>query len=201
MNKFEQPQIENKDQKIEKRAEEILSDLDLKIEDLNGKAVLDIGAGNADIAKAANKKGAKVFSLEQNLEFVKQGNEDFSTEGANYVEAKAEQTPFKNESFDLLISHGAPPSISATKEEIKKVIDEGNRVLKKGGEWRVGQGYLSAAAFTDLNLPKEMPMQERIAAIKDDGYKYLKEIWPGKVEEIQKGEEADQMYYKLTKEK
>ena len=48
MSNFERPgsqeTIENKN---ERRPKEILADLDLKLDDLNGRKILDIGAGNA----------------------------------------------------------------------------------------------------------------------------------------------------------
>ncbi len=199
MPNLEQLSLGTIEAKNEQRAKEILADLDLKIEDLKGRKILDIGAGNAEIAKVLNNKGAKVFSLEINLESVKKEYQDFSAEGANYVQAKAEKTPFKDEVFDLLISHGSPPMTSPTKEEIAAVIKEGYRVLSKKGEWRIGKGYLNAAAFTDLNLPDNLPFKERVKIIKDNSLSYLKSIWSGQVEEIQKGENLDEIFYRLVK--
>jgi len=199
MNKFEQFKFENSEQRTEKRSVEILADLDLTIEDLAGKRVLDIGAGNAEIAKVANKKGAMVYSLEHDLGFVKRNFKDFSAKDANYVVAKAEKLPFKDGFFDLLITHGGPPNISSSKEEIEAVVKEGYRVLKPAGEWRIGQGYLSAAAFTDLDLPDSLSAEERMKKIKQAAFDYLKNIWAGQIEEIQKGENVYEMYYKLIK--
>lgn len=189
------------EQQREQSASEILADLDLKLEDLRGKNVLDIGAGNAKIAKAANKQGAKVFSLEHDLDFVRKEFSDFSEKDANYVQAKADKMPFKDESFDLLISHGGPPNISDNKNEIEAVVNEGHRVLRQGGEWRIGHGYLSAGAFSDLNLPEDLLTEERMSKIREASFNFLKSIWPGQVEEIQKGKNLDEMYYRLIKEK
>lgn len=186
----------NKELQIELKAKEILKDFDLEMEDLKGKNVLDIGAGSAELARYANKKGTNVVSLEK---FIEEQSKQFLREGAKYVEAEVEALPFREESFDLLMSHGGPPIISAKKEEIEKIIKEGYRVLKNGGEWRVGMGYLSAEAFEDLNLPDDMNRKERMKKIREASLDFLSDIWQGKVKEVQKGKELNEMYYVLIK--
>ncbi len=200
MANFENSKTETLEQQKEKRAQEILGDLDLNLNDLQGKTVLDIGAGQAEIAQVANKKGARVYSLEHDLDSLKKEN-NFSTKDANYVQAQAEKMPFKGESFDLLISHGGPPLINESKKEIEEIIKEGERVLKPNGEWRLGNGYLSAVAFKDLALPDDLPLEERTKRIRQVSLDFLKKIWVGKVQEVQKGKDIYDMYYILTKEK
>lgn len=167
--------IENVDS-VEKRAEFILGRLGLKWEDLKGKKILDIGAGSAEVAQAAAKKGIRVFSLDIN-------RPEDSVGGVEYVIADAHNLPLVRESFDLVIAHAAPPAlISGGKEEAKKVFYEAVRVLKSGGEFRWGPAT-DAGLFEEGQLfsPEEeesFSTDQRVARVRQkslDFYKSLNE--------------------------
>lgn len=164
---------------VEKRAEFILGRLGLKWEDLQGKEILDIGAGSAEIAQAAAKKGIKVFSLDINRP------EDYVRD-AEYIIADAHHLPLVRESFDLVMAHAAPPAlISGGKEEAKKVFYEAVRVLKPGGEFRWGPAT-DAGLFEEGELfspqeEKTFSTDQRVTRVRQkslDFYKSLNEhIW------------------------
>lgn len=161
---------------VEKRAEFILGRLGLKWEDLQGKKILDIGAGPAEIAQVAAKKGIKVFSLDIN-------RPEDSVGDTEYIIADVHHLPLVRESFDLVMAHAAPPAlISGGKEEAKKVFYEVARVLKSGGEFRWGPAT-DAGLFEEGELfsPKEEKIfstNQRIARVRQkslDFYESLNE--------------------------
>lgn len=130
-------------------------ELGFKIEDLKGKIVLDIGSGYHErFSKEAAKHGAVVVSINPNLkklefrEAAKKGVELTDPILKRIVDklrlwkwqeksvaAKADELPFRNESFDKVLALFSVPYYSPkTKEEFRKVFDEALRVLKPGGE-------------------------------------------------------------------
>lgn len=105
----------------------ILGNLGLEWKDLENKNVLDVGAGDAKLARAAKEIGssATIFSVD-----MEEGN--WSTLPSDIKNrtliASAEDLPFPDKSFDLIINNG-----SVFPYEIKDEL----RVLKSGGEIRV----------------------------------------------------------------
>ncbi len=129
---------------VEKRAEFILKRLGLSWEELEGKRVLDIGAGPADLALAAAKRNVEVVSIDAKMPENIPG-------GLEYVAGDAKDLPFQDESFDVVMAHAAPPAILADKNEVKKILGEVGRVLRPGGEFRFGP-VSNANLFEDEEL-------------------------------------------------
>lgn len=121
----------------EERGEIYLSDLGLNWKYLRGKKILDIGAGRAGFAEAAKRRGVEVCSLESfDAEVWQTGEAKLLRRRTSFVGGKAEGLPFADASFDLVISHAAPPIImSETKEQVKAVMEEAKRVLKEGRDF------------------------------------------------------------------
>lgn len=115
-----------------------LARLGLGIDDLRGKQVLDVGAGAANIAKAAQAHDISVTSLDNNPALWTQDGIDVS--GVPYVTGDAEHLPFENETYDLLMSHGGPYANVTHKENLIQMLNEALRVLKEGGELRERNG-------------------------------------------------------------
>jgi len=136
--KFEQTSKKlPQEQILSQGVKEQLSDLSLTIEMINGK-ILDVGAGNCDFARAFdNKKDVEVTSVDNK---VKEKDKNL------IIEADSRELPFKDSSYDMVISHASIPHIfldmysfelpehSAIeiKSAISKSLSEIIRVLKSG---------------------------------------------------------------------
>lgn len=107
----------------------------LSPDDLKGKKILDLGSGlHRTFAKNVNLiDGARVTSLEPRVAFETAD----STELAPVVAGMADEMPFDDNTFDLVISFTAIPMWLETPEEIQAVFREIDRVLKPGGEARL----------------------------------------------------------------
>lgn len=151
--------------------ERYLEMLGLKMEDLEGKTILDIGALGGEFAIGAKEAGvnAKIVSLDRND--VRQKNPDFP-EDLERVVSGTEKLPFADEEFDYVFSVSALPTTAhmnlveingkkityddffklppqekeeycaQVRELTKEAIAECVRVEKKGGEIRFGSSVL-----------------------------------------------------------
>lgn len=107
-----------------------MEELELKPEDFD-KKILDLGAGNAEFAKWAKEHGvsSEIYSLDIR---------DKMREKDRSVIGDANELPFKNESFDLVVSTCAiPNTIEAS--QIERTLLETIRVIKPGGEVRLAK--------------------------------------------------------------
>jgi ubiquinone/menaquinone biosynthesis C-methylase UbiE len=141
-----------------------LDSYDLKIDDLRNKEILDVAAGEDlvfplacnmnDIDDVYSIEPKNIFpprpeipseheqvnvsqkELEELRKNIPQERLDLALK--KHVRAKVENIPFKNETFDLIVSRCAMPVMFFPEEpEIaKKGMDEILRVLKEGGEFR-----------------------------------------------------------------
>lgn len=119
------------------RAEFILRGIDLDFEDLKNKRVLDLGAGSGRIGRAGKNSGINnIISLDLKKEYLPKTRPELKG-----VAGDANKLPFDDESFDLIISNGAPPSSTRSTpdqlEKILEIINEIRRVLTPAGEARV----------------------------------------------------------------
>lgn len=161
--------FEKKDSPIEReQAERDLQELGLDFDDLAGKRTLDIGSGMGQIGKAATAAGFDVISvdLEPHAFFAAEKmNNGFWPEGVPYgsahhdeafqatlatvkeepldtpklVVADANQLPFGDNTFDLVVSYAGPINYTGiSSEERTKLFAEALRVLTPGGEIRFG---------------------------------------------------------------
>lgn len=156
-----------------------LARLGLSFDDLRGKQVLDVGAGAANIAKAARTHDISVTSLDKNPAMWMQEGIDIS--GLPYIQGDAEHLPFENETYDLLISHGGPYANVAHKESLIQMLNEALRVLRDGGELRIAPGFLNASLFEGEQLltPEEddaFTREQRIQRFSERAYTFLKQL-------------------------
>lgn len=192
MENFEkEPSIEDKSD--EEVFQTYIEDLRLAPEDFN-KRILDVGAGTAQFAKWAKEHGVsnEIYSLESVKENL--------IEKDKSIIARAETMPFKNESFDLVISNCAIPNVyigeesaEAIKENVKHSLSEMIRVVRRGGEIRIGrvligkeyksQKILSQSFGEVLKNLKEKGNIEmkKIRTPSDDTYEYDKNHKPIKL--------------------
>ena len=98
-----------------------------------GMRVLDVAAGNGNVAVAAARKGASVVASDITPELVVQGRARTEAEGLDvqWREADAEALPFEDESFDVVTSaFGAmfAPRAEHTARELIRVTKPGGKV-------------------------------------------------------------------------
>lgn len=172
----------------ERSAEIYLADLGLHWDDLRGKRILDIGAGGAEFATAAERRGVEVVSLDSADASAWEKQLIKIAKGTLFVIGKAELLPFADQSFDMVISHAAPPIImTESKQVASAVINEAKRVLKSGGEYRFGAGNLDANVFRqekDISNERIGTTEEQIGILREKSIEFLKSIDP-RVEEIE----------------
>lgn len=188
---------------VEAHAHLVMNNLGLEMEKMRGKKILDLGAGKAELAQSTKNRGINIMSLDSGIGY----SADELPKGIDYVKGSAAELPLKNESLDLLLSHGSPPGLSQTKEEVAKIIKEALRVLNNGGEFRFGPGYLHPAIFDSGEIfseeeEKNFSTEDRMKRIREKSLEFLKTIYPN-IEEIAiKGKEnrIDGFFYLLRKE-
>jgi ubiquinone/menaquinone biosynthesis C-methylase UbiE len=136
-----------------------IEDLGLNWKKLRGKRVLDLGAGQADFALGAKKRGIEVISLDQ--EFGGNYPDKKLPQGVPYIVANMlDGIPLPDEDVDLIVSRAGLPEM--TPEELEKLINETKRVLKPGGEFRFGPGWIHIRALKDNEWEKWQTLQEKV---------------------------------------
>ncbi len=98
-------------------------------------SLIDVASGTGDIAKLFNEKilkKSKIVCVEPNTSMMNLGKKNLKNfKNIQWVQASAENLPFKDESFDYYtISFGIRNVTS-----ISKSLNEANRVLKTGGRF------------------------------------------------------------------
>ena len=101
----------------------------------NDASLIDVASGTGDIAKLFNEKTlkkSKIVCVEPNTSMMNSGKKNLKNfKNIQWVQASAENLPFKDESFDYYtISFGIRNVTS-----ISKSLNEANRVLKTGGRF------------------------------------------------------------------
>lgn len=130
---------------------EYLQSLGISEDDLRG-IVLDIGSGkNEQFSKTAAARGIRVVSLNPRLVIdVQRERVKSPLWGIEWqrrsVAALAQKLPFRDESFDTIVSHYSIPLWILGEENIVTALREVVRVLKRGGKAYLGP---PKPAYTD----------------------------------------------------
>ena len=103
--------------------------LGFELEDLKGNNVLDIGGQpNGFFAAEAESIGAKVVTFNPKTSGESRKHNDI-------VAGLAQQMPFKNESFDIVLAYASVPAyLPQFEPEYRETFSEMLRVLKPGGK-------------------------------------------------------------------
>ncbi|MEX2706495.1 MAG: class I SAM-dependent methyltransferase [Candidatus Freyrarchaeum guaymaensis] len=102
-----------------------------KFKQLKGKRVLDIGSGSGGISIAFVKNNVETvnFDTERKYTIVAQRWAEENGVKLNQMLASGEETPFKNESFDVVICSDVIEHL----EKPEKLVREISRILKRNG--------------------------------------------------------------------
>ncbi len=114
-----------------------LKRLGLRMDAMRDKLTLDIGAGGAEIAQEAKIQGVRVISIDNDPEKFDIHVEKGRARGLEYFKADAGRLPFRDETFDIIISHAGAATVTDSREKLSAIIDEAKRVLRPGGELRI----------------------------------------------------------------
>ena len=186
LNEFPNEEQVPLDFETKKRADFILKRLGLTWEELEGKNVLDVGAGSAEFGQVAQARGISVFSFDlhpywdetldeaqrrgintyspDSTEVVEEILREMDIKGGAkpvpYVRGNVYHLPFADESFDYVLTHAGPPvTWSRTKREQEEVLSEMKRVLQPGGTIRLSPALSEDALekkFTELNKQSDL---------------------------------------------
>lgn len=158
--------------------------------ELRGKTVLDLGAGDAAFSKIAKRHEVNVISVEKNPEgWLARGTEVpladpmYLVCDASDIRTKDNQV-FPSNSVDLIVSRSGPLTIVDNRKVFEKILQESLRVLKSGGELRFGPAPIHTAVVGwDKVAPDETEWQKLSDNEKDEqinkcAIEYLTEIAP-----------------------
>lgn len=125
-----------------------------------GTKMLDVGAGNGNVAIAAAKRGADVIASDITPELIEAGRERAAQEGLDiqWREADAEELPFEDDVFDVVTScFGAmfAPRAEHTAEEMLRVTKPGGKVGFTSWANDGFQGEVFSAAYKYAPPPPE----------------------------------------------
>lgn len=182
------------------RGQEYVRDLKLNIEELGGKMVLDIGAGTRGFAKYLEEERieAEVYSLDPvflirrkkeaaagNRGYLSKAFKDTDTPNIKdrTIIGLGEAIPFKDETFDYVLSEYALPQYAYSREQISNFFSEVIRVVKKEGEIRLYPGYVGRfpgkpeSSINELNkfidsLLDELPKTHNTIVVRDEKKRY-----------------------------
>jgi len=105
--------------------------------------------------------------------------------------------PFEDKSFDMIISMGGPVKIVEDSQKVNKILNEIKRLLKEKGEARIGHGWISPSVLG--SPPKDLSIDDRFEYFRKKSLEFLQSLGFSKVEEVQKGKDIMEFYYRLVK--
>lgn len=169
----------------EAKLKEYFDDLNLSLEFLKNKKILDIGCHDLKFKNALSRRGSFDLTL------VDKEKTQQKTE-TGIILADAQELPFSDNTFDLIISRASVFILSEDKREVANAIAEAYRVLKVGGEFRFGVGNLNCVdnykypkgfSFNPKNTdhPDTMFYNERSEEEKERSILFLEELYPNRV--------------------
>lgn len=177
--------------KSDRGLESYIRYLRISEEDLEGKKILDLGSGpNSNFAKDVEEqiKETEVVSVdytfedEDDIENQKQTIEEKDNDDLKQVKALFSKLPFKDNSFDIVVSAFAMPFYLQDKERIEKAIEEIIRVLENGGKAILGPvrhteliGRNSDAAWPSENFTQKS-YEETVKLLKPILKKHKKQV-------------------------
>lgn len=108
--------------------EEFLKELKMRDVELEGKSILDLGAGPGFLSKMLSDEGAIVDALEPSETFIELGKEYNEGKNVTFIQGVAENIPLKKKTYDIIIAVRAWQYFDSG-QVMKEVV----RLLKPGG--------------------------------------------------------------------
>ena len=145
----------------------------LKLSD--GERLLDLGAGSGDIAFEAlqQSRDLSVVACDFTPEMIAIGRKRPEADGIHWVLADAEHLPFKNESFDAIVSGFLLRNVSS----VERTLSEQHRALRALGRLGALDTTPPQSAWTRpllrFHLHRVIPMLGRLFAGDLEAYQYL----------------------------
>jgi len=106
---------------------ELIDMMNIQITD----TIIDVGSGTGDLINLIlnNKKNNSIYSIDLNNEMLQYGKKRFKNKNVHFINANAENLPFKNDFFDKYIVSFCLRNVT----DIEKALNEALRILKPGG--------------------------------------------------------------------
>ena len=107
----------------------------LNLDKNKNNSILDLGCGTGDIISniIKSKKNLKfqAYLVDPNIKMIEEGKKKLKQKNLIWLSSYGENLPFKNNKFDLVTMAFSLRNV----ENIKKTLNEINRVLKKNGQF------------------------------------------------------------------
>ena len=107
----------------------------LNLDKNKNNSILDLGCGTGDIISniIKSKKNLKfqAYLVDPNIKMIEEGKKKLKKKNLIWLSSYGENLPFKNNKFDLVTMAFSLRNV----ENIKKTLNEVNRVLKKNGQF------------------------------------------------------------------
>ena len=152
------------------------NDVILELLDIDGKRLLDVGCGDGGLVRLMTGMGAKVIGVECGRRPFDEARAATPAGGEKYVEGFAEDLPFENAYFHIVVFFNSLHHIARANQA--KALAEAARVLRAGGLVYVAEPLAEGANF-ELGKPLVDETDVRAAAydaVKGAGAFALEEI-------------------------
>ncbi|HJN22973.1 MAG TPA: class I SAM-dependent methyltransferase [Rhodospirillales bacterium] len=126
------------------------NDVLLELLDVGGKRVLDVGCGTGGLVRLMTAMGAKAVGVECGQKPLDKARAAPVAGGETYVEGFAEDLPFEDACFDIVVLFNTLHHIGRANQA--KTLAEAARVLKAGGLVYVAEPLADGANF-ELGKP------------------------------------------------
>jgi|GEM_PF-2177258 len=148
------------------------NDLGLTWELLAGRRVLDIGAGGAQFAQAARRRGIYVRSIDKQrggwggaVPIPPDLQDDYDV-----CDVAVQGLPYLDSSFDVAVARASLHSMIHDRGSFNGVVDEALRVLRPGGELRFGPNPIH---FLQWTFQKDAMLQQLQSPQEADKYRQM----------------------------
>ena len=133
----------------------------------DGKTFIDIGCGQGVICNLAAQRNARVIGIDMSfssLQVAKRGSQEMGVQQKiSYIQADAENLPFKNSMFDIVLSIGVlhhTPSIQNGIHEITRIIKSNGEITimlyRRGNpKWWLTKSIRAISKFVKKHSSKE----------------------------------------------